>query len=159
MKLNHWMIYEYEFCVVASFNDQSEFFEVYLKLIKYCASYMCDILFWWLTQWWGFWKFCFLVFGSGFSSFSGVNLIWIGKKGGFHVSVIFGLVWAISKILKLFGIGLGFCLHYIKAEWISGQGRESWVIWGFNSSRFNVCKVKLFRLAADILMTKLLSLF
>ena len=90
-----------------------------------------------------------------------VGLIWfeLEKKGSFHFSVTFGIVWAVNKILKLFGIGLGFCLPYIKAEWIFGKGRESWVIWGFNSSWFNVCKVKLFRLAVDMLMIELLSLF
>ena len=122
-------------------------------------SYMCAILLWWLTRWWGFWKLCFLVFGSGFNSLNGVNVDFKIGNGGFHYSVLFGLVWAISKILKLFGIGLGFCLHNIKAEWIFGKGRESWVIWGLNSSWFNVCKVKLFRLVVDMLMTELLSLF
>lgn len=37
------------------------FWHVYLKLVKYCACYMCTILLCWFTWWWGFWKFCSLL--------------------------------------------------------------------------------------------------
>ena len=43
-------------------------------------------------------------------------------------------------------------------RWVNNNG-SCWLIWRFNSNWFMICKVKLFRLAVDMLMIQLLSIF
>ena len=68
------------------------------------------------------------------------------------------VLWAISRISRLFGIELSFYFHYLVAEWIVGQGRGSLLIWGFNPNWFMIWKSYVM-LVLGMLISELLFLF